>query len=124
MVQLEGVMTPKRKEDPTLWDLEEGRAKRDEAMEAVDDPTWKHFAKLALLAVAKARVTVSSDDVWAELDRMGVPRPPEGRAMGPVIAKAIKDGTLLPAGFASGRNPRHHADVMRLYQSAIYGVIR
>ena len=106
----------------TLWDLEEGRAERDDALEVVDDPPWRHFAELALLAVAKARVTVCSDDIWAELDRMGIPRPIEGRAMGPVMMNAVRDGTLLPAGFASGRNPKHHADVMRLYQSTIYGI--
>lgn len=104
----------------TQLDLRLGRELRDAAMEAVDDPPWRSFADRALLAVARRQSEVTSDDVWLELDNMHVPRPLEGRAMGPVMAGAVRAGTILPSGYTAGRNPAHHSDVMRTYRSTLY----
>lgn len=104
----------------TQLDLRLGRELRDAAMEAVDDPPWRSFADRALLAVARRQSEVTSDDVWLELLNMGIPRPLEGRAMGPVMASAVRAGTLIPSGYTSGKDPRHHADVMRTYRSTVY----
>lgn len=89
-------------------------------MERVNNPPWRVFADRALQSVAKTQSIVTSDDVWEELDRMGIPRPREGRAMGPVMMAAVRDGTLEPDGFTSGTNPKHHADVMRRYRSTYF----
>lgn len=100
-----------------LWDLEAGRSARDEAMEAVDNPPWRVFAERALLAVMRRQADVTSDDVWAELDGMGIPRPTEPRAMGPVMMAAVRDGSLIPTGVRTGRNPKAHARPIRVYRS-------
>jgi len=102
-----------------LFDLSAGRAARDAAVAAVADPPWQSFAVIAVETVACAQGRVTSDDVWAELDRMGIPRPPEGRAMGPVMTWAVRSGLLTPEGYTQGTNPRHHADVMRVYRSLV-----
>ena len=94
---------------------------RDEALSRVESTSapWRSFADRAVAAVARRLETLTSDDVWDELERMGIPRPSEGRAMGVVMRKAVKDGLLRPEGFTTGRNPRHHLDVARLYRSTV-----
>jgi hypothetical protein len=107
-------------DEQLTFDLEEGRRRRDEAMDHVNNPPWRSFAERALRQVARRQASVTSDDVWAELDRMEIPRPAEGRAMGPVMMAGVKEGLIVPSGYASGRNPKHHADVMRVYRSAFF----
>lgn len=104
----------------TLWDV---RQARDEALDRVSTPSsapWRSLAFDALLGVACNQPTVVSDDVWDELDRLGIPRPEEGRAMGPVMLRGIREGIIAPEGFQTGRNPRHHGDLMRTYRSLVY----
>lgn len=89
-------------------------------MAAVADPPWASFASVALRELATTRSILTSDDVWAELDRRGIPRPIEGRAMGPVMVAGVRAGWITASGFTQGTNPKHHADVMRVYASRIY----
>ena len=89
---------------------------RDAAMEFVNDPPWRTFAARALLAVCRRQETVTSEDVWAELDRMGIPRPIEGRALGPVMMAALRDGLIVGAGYERGTDPKHHRDILRVYR--------
>jgi len=103
----------------SLWDLDEGRRRRDAALEAVADPPWQSFAVRALERVARRQPFVTSDDVWAELDAMGIPRPGEARAMGPVMLGGIRAEILAPHGFAQAGDPRHHASIMRVYRSLL-----
>lgn len=105
---------------PTLWSVAEGRARRDAALEAVADPPWSSFANRALEAVARRQPVVTSDDVWAELERMGIPEPGEKRAIGPVMVAGTKAGLIAPLGYTTGTNPKHHADVMRTYRSRLH----
>lgn len=95
-----------------------GAELRDEALERVDDPPWKAFAVEALRAVAQREDEFSSEDVWEELDRMGIPRPSEGRAMGPVFMAAVKDGSIVLERFDHATNPKHHAMPKRIYRAA------
>lgn len=99
--------------------LQLGLELRDEAMERVDNPPWRAFADRALLSVARTYGVVTSEDVWQELDRMGIPRPAEARCMGPCMAAAVKAETLEPTGYQRSSDPRHHADVMRVYRSRL-----
>ncbi|HET7030349.1 MAG TPA: hypothetical protein VFI34_07545 [Candidatus Limnocylindrales bacterium] len=101
------------------FDLAAGRVARDEAIAAVQDPPWASFASAALRDLAASRSILTSDDVWAELDGRG-PRPIEGRAMGPVMVAGVRAGWITPSGFTQGTNPKHHADVMRVYASRLY----
>ena len=104
---------------PTIWDLDAARDARDEAITnvSVTSVPWRTVAYEALLAVAAAQDTVTSDDVWKELERRDIPRPPEGRAMGPVMMQGVRDEVITPDGYTQGADPRHHADVMRVYRA-------
>lgn len=102
-------------ESPTAQEL------RDEALERVDNnPAWKSFAVPALEAVARRQTELTSEDVWDELDSMGIPRPTEGRVMGPVFMAAVKAGTIVPLGYTLATNPKHHAMPKHTYRSAIF----
>jgi hypothetical protein len=100
----------------SLW---EGRARRDEALERVQrhSSPWRALAYQALERVADRLPYLTSDDVWDELLVMEVPRPEEARAIGPVMVKGVRAGLIVPDGYVTGRDPRHHADVARRYRS-------
>jgi hypothetical protein len=106
---------------PSIWDVAAARASRDMAVADVEvrAAPWVAVAREALLAVAERQVSLTSDDVWQELERRGVPAPEEGRAMGPVMKRAMREGVIEPVGYTQGTNPKHHADVMRVYRSLV-----
>lgn len=104
-----------------LFDPAGARAARDEAIATVasHSPHWRSIANQALQTVAYRQRMVTSDDVWLELDRLSIPRPPEGRAMGPVMQWGVREGYIAPSGFTQGTQKAHHADVMRVYASLV-----
>lgn len=104
--------------DQLTFDLDAGRAARDAAIEAVNDPPWRAFADRALATVCRERQTLTCEDVWRELDRMGVPRPGEQRAMGPVMQDAMRAGLIVPSSVTSSANPRRHAGLTRVFEVA------
>lgn len=59
---------------------------------------------------------VTSEDVWALLRFRGISPPAEPRAMGPVMQRGIREGLIRPVGYRQSTNPKHHADVMRVYE--------
>lgn len=103
---------------PTIWDVAAGRTARDAAIADVEvrSVPWRTVAWEALCDLVDVSATLTSDDVWAELDRRSIPRPEEGRAMGPVMQRAVREGLITPTGYTQGTNPKHHADVMRVYR--------
>lgn len=103
------------------FDVQAVRDVRDEAISRVEAPAapWVAVALDTLRRLAVRHATLTSDDVWAELDREGVPRPGEGRAMGAVMKRAMKEGLIVPAGFTQGTDPKHHGDVMRVYRTVV-----
>lgn len=107
----------------TIWDLAEAEAARDEALSQVAAPAiaviWSVAAYDALVAVARRQEHLTSDDVWAELEVMGITPPPERRAMGPIMVKAAKAGIVVHTGYVRGANPKHHANPHGGYRSLI-----
>lgn len=105
----------------TIWEAAEAAAARDAALSKVEERSapWRAVAWDALMAVAKRTVVLSSEDVWDELDRWGIPRPVEPRSIGPVMMRAVKEGVLEPLGYDRGTDPKHHRDILRTYRSAV-----
>jgi len=99
---------------------EAAREARDEAVLRVQARSvpWRTVAWDVLNELARTRETLTSDDLMEEMDRRGIPRPIEARACGPVMQRAIREGLLIPIGYTTGRDRRHHADVARLYRTA------
>lgn len=92
---------------------------RDEALLRVqaNSVVWRTIAWDVLRELAAKRDLLTSDDLTEEMDRRGHIRPGDARAVGPVMQRAIRENVLVPVGFTTGRNPRHHADVARLYRT-------
>lgn len=106
----------------TLWDVpREAEEARDAALlqVAAHSVPWRTVAWDVLLDLARNRVFLTSDDLTEAMVTRGYGMPAEGRAVGPVMQRGIREGVLVPAGYVKGRNPKHHADVCRLYTSGL-----
>lgn len=102
----------------TLWEAIEAR---DEAMQQVQAQSapWAAVAMDALLDVARSSRWVTSEAVFACLDSRGIPRPVEGRAMGPVMLRAAKAGYIVRDRYERSTDPKHHRDLQTVYRSLV-----
>jgi hypothetical protein len=93
------------------------QAARDLAMtyaEAGGDPAWQEAARHAVWWLACNRETFTVDDVWALLDEREVPRPPEPRALGPILMRALRKGAIRDTG-KMARSVRRNASKITVY---------
>lgn len=67
---------------------------------------WVAAANQALRRVAHRRPTLTTDDVWLELKRVGVPQPHDTRAIGAVVRNAIAEGWVHPEAVSPDTRPR------------------
>jgi hypothetical protein len=58
------------------------------------DPKWLEDAHSALARVAARQERLTMDDVWAELERSGIPGPREPRASGAVVVNGVREGLI------------------------------
>jgi hypothetical protein len=101
---------------------DEAKRKRDEAMERVDqganrkDPEWAARARAAIVAAAQDLPELTSEDVWRRLDK-----PDEGRALGPQMMSARRDGLITPSGrFQSTGMVTRNAAPVCVWRSLLY----
>lgn len=104
----------------TFLDAAVADAKKQQALEQVyanAPDLWKKEAASAVIAVAYALPEFTSDDVWKILWK-----PPESRALGPIIRKAAIDGYVekTERRRATSQVSRHYTDVT-IWKSLIYG---
>jgi len=106
----------------TIWSLPAALEARDAAMADVEVKSvpWRTVAREALEHLALTRPTLTSDDVWQELERRGIPAPDEARAMGPVMKAAMREGLIVHSHYTTGTNKAHHGDIMRVYRSVVF----
>jgi hypothetical protein len=106
-----------------LFDAPEGRRRRDAALERVDRnavPEWKIAALEAVTAAARARPEFIVDEVWRFLPA-DVPGPREGRAMGPVMLQARRDGVITATDrFQPSERVTSHRVPRRVWRSCVY----
>jgi len=81
---------------------------------------WKHFAIIAIERVARRQRYLTADDVWEELDRMGVARPREPRAMGIMKSKAAGQFIKL-CGMSKTEMPSGHGHPFGRWESLVFG---
>lgn len=109
----------------SLFDPEAAREARDEAMSrvdgAIDIEEWKPIADRAIEELARRSPAFIVDEVWKILDGWRIPRPREGRAVGPRITEAHKRGLIAPTeDFRPSEQVRSHATPRRVWRSRIY----
>lgn len=79
---------------------------------------WVASANTALRRVATRRRLVTSDDVWLELTRAGVPKPHDTRAMGAVMRNGISEGWLDAAPISGDTRPKVWRSLIAIDQAA------
>lgn len=68
-----------------------------ERAEAHANALWLHMAESIVIRLAKTKRFITTDMVWAELDKSDV-RTHEPRALGSVMQRAIREGYIYHAG--------------------------
>ena len=67
---------------------------------------WVAAANQALRRVAHRRERLTTDDVWLELKRVGVPAPHDTRAIGAVMRNGIAEGWIDRRPISADTRPR------------------
>ena len=71
---------------------------KEEAIDQVERNASEHWKKTALRAVkwrAKKGVPFTTDEVWADLESVGLDPPREPRAMGAIMRKAVSEKVIV-----------------------------
>lgn len=88
----------------------------DEAIARVDanaDAAWKEQAYATGARLSRTMHTLTSDDIWLELDG----QTHEPRAMGPVMRRLARDGYIRSTnGFVKSRSPKGHGHPTRVWE--------
>lgn len=90
---------------------------RDQAIAQVDgaaDDQWKDQARRAVWWCANHHATFTVDDVWDRLEALGIPTPPEPRALGPVLMRAVRAGAIRDTE-KMAKSRRRHASKITVY---------
>lgn len=98
----------------------------DDAVEAANDPRWAPFALGALRLCAQTYHELTTDDVWATLDEIPVPRPREPRAMGAIIREGVArewivytDRVMQSRRDKTADGKVHHTTKIAVYESLL-----
>ncbi len=88
---------------------------------------WATVARIVVDVLARGQPYVTTDDVWEILDGWGIGRPAEPRAMGAVMRRAVKGGTLdITDRIAQSQRAQtadggtHHVGPVRVYISRLF----
>ncbi len=107
-------------------EIRQGELLRDEGMARATEKAeretlwWKARAYALLREYALKHATFASEDVINWGVKTHFPNPPEARAWGSIVRKAVLAGMLLPAGYVKSKNARAHRRPVQLWQSTIY----
>jgi hypothetical protein len=106
-------------------EMSNGTVEKEKAIKRVTDAAdldWINAARKAFWKVAKSEHRFNSDHVWNLLDKRGVARPPESRAMVAVVRWALAEGLIRPLGkgdMAVSTRPERHRGWVQMYTSLI-----
>lgn len=97
-----------------------GARARDEGIanaEAGAPTGWSFRAGEAVRYVCQTRSRFTPDDIW----ETGLEKPPEPRALGPVMLRAAKAGWCERTGeLVHSRNPLQHRNMIMTYRSLLH----
>ena len=111
-------MQPDPVPDASIFDEAASEAAKEEGMARVDrhaPPLWKETAYRVALYLARSRETFTVDDLWSYVEK-----PPEPRALGPLVTRMKKEGVWIETGMrVKSRIPAHHSYPIEVYRSGI-----
>lgn len=92
-----------------------------EAAATFTTETWKDQVINLIQNMAREKEFFTPIDVQDAMKLTGIPRPKEGRAMGPVFVLASKKGLIEHYSFARDESRRsHHNGLVRVWRSKLY----
>lgn len=97
-----------------------------EGMAAADmhaDERWKHYFDACVLAAARKKPEITSDDALAEMETL--PKPPGTHnlaAIGPAMKRAAEMGILVNTGRVErSKLPGKNGNLHAIWRSTVYG---
>ena len=82
---------------------------------------WWHKTKDVIHTLAKANTNFTSDEVWAELDRLGIPRPHQPTALGSVFRACCQAGWISKSGkYKPSTQPTNHQRDVAIWTSCFF----
>lgn len=104
----------------------EVQARIADGMQAADDHAnekWKHYFDGCVLAAARKKSEITSDDVLAEIEAL--PNKPDTHnlaAIGPAMSRAAKMGILKGTNRVKrSERPEKHGNRQNIWESKVYG---
>lgn len=101
------------------------QAAKADGMQAADDhanPKWRHFFDGCVLAAARKKLEITSDDVLAEIEAL--PNKPDTHnlaAIGPAMSRAAKMGILKGTNRVKrSERPEKHGNRQNIWESKVY----
>jgi hypothetical protein len=86
------------------------------------DPQWRHFCDACVLAAARKKPEITSDDVLAEMESL--PHPPTTHtlaALGPVMKRGFEMGILSPTEkVVRSERPEKKGNYHKVWRSKVY----
>ena len=105
-----------------LFDPEGAKAARDKAMRKVEahaHQRWKDDAMDAIYRACRLLSSFTSEDLWKD----GLAKPPEPRALGPMLTAAAKRGWCESSGnYVKGSSVSRHGAPIAVWTSKIHAV--
>jgi len=106
------------------FDAKEAARLRDDGCARVEENAsdfFKHMAMEAIQKLAKARPQLTSDDVWAVLEKQGVPSPHEPRVMGALFRTAASYGWIKDTEtFRKSARKASHRRHIQIWDSKLF----
>lgn len=86
------------------------------------DERWKHFFDAAVLAAARKKPEIVSDDVLAEIESLpNAPSTHNLSAIGPCMIRASEMGILMRTDrLQRSKRPEKHGNLTRIWASKVY----
>ena len=117
------IATPHRRPGAVRFTAEE----RAEAQAAIDQADanaregWREAARLALRYVALRQGTLTSAEIWDELDRQEVELTHDGRAMAGVMQWGAREGLIVRLNTTvQGKSRNRHVSDLRVWRSLVF----
>lgn len=85
-----------------------------------ESPTWSERAFRFVRAFATMNNNLTSEGVRQYAERCGLPKPPDGRAWGAVMIRAVRAGIIAKIGYTTALDPKVHCNPVTLWQSSLY----
>lgn len=80
------------------------------------DGTWTDVARGFMAGFIKQRPWFTSEDVWTEAEKAGIPKPPDRRSWGGIINGFTRRGLIRRVGEGYSKLPRLHGNHIAVYE--------